>query len=179
MNREIERYWQEFEAVQDRWIAAREDPTTLREVFGTIHKLAENADREIAASEQPDERLVVWAATFHDFAGQVAVELKMPSVAVDSFRRALRHNPDSERRVRLIQTLCKQGDSAEACREINLSRGASESFFTTGDAECAAKVLHAICNNPELANGVDDSVLRDVVRTVAKRGLSSLSLNPL
>ena len=111
MTHGIERYWQEYEALQDQLIAAHGNQSRMRDIFAAITKLAEDVDRDLESSARSEAQLVLWAATFHRLAAELALDLERTSEAVASYRKALRYHSNLEIRVGLIRALYKEGIS--------------------------------------------------------------------
>jgi methionine synthase II (cobalamin-independent) len=176
---EIDHYWKDFERLRNRLIEKWQDIATIREIYIPATRLAEAVEQEIAQTNKPHPNLINWAHTFHDFVGQLAVDLEQTEAAIAAFRTALKYSGDDiETHVHLIRELCRQGAFREAIRQLDEIRRLGISFLRSTDWESAAHLLELICNHHQIARHVDSEVLRDLVEALAQRGNVSVVLNP-
>jgi pentatricopeptide repeat protein len=179
MEHDINHYWAKFEAIQDPLVFDRSEGLAAKRAAETdIASLVELIDKDISMRRDELSQLLAWASTFCSLQAQLSSDLGSHSKAISSYSKSLAFSYFYENAVRLIRALCEAGRTEEASSRVQELSDSGFSFELTNDPECATKLLHILGTYAEVADSAPRSVLVDVLKAVAKRGIDSLELRP-
>ena len=176
---EIEHYWQEFSAIQDGLYRDLDDFANLRSARTAIANLVELVNNDISEMPSVIRQLSYWSGTFYRLIGEISCDLNEHTDAIAAFERSLDADYCIETAILLIKSLIATGNVEKAITRIQELHEQDVSFLESNDVESAAKLLTVIGSHPRIAESVNTSLLRDILATIATRGIDKVSLKPL